>query len=117
MALEGKQSGVLQQLGVSHHQILDYSSKEYTATLVGSTHHDLQAYRSTQTKLGSSLHVGIDSMGLHHHLVWTFLPSGLILLKSRTFSDGEISFFWNAERRSRWSAARILFIVVSSSIC
>ena len=46
MALEGKQSGVLQQLGVSYHQILDYSSKEYTATLVSSTHHDLQAYRS-----------------------------------------------------------------------
>ena len=117
MALEGKQSGVLQQLGVSYHQILDYSSKEYTATLVGSTHHDLQPYRLTQTKLGPSLHLGNDSMGLYHHLVCTFLPSGLILLKSRTFSDGEISFFWKAERRSRWSVARILFIVVSSSIC
>ena len=80
MALEGKQSGVLQQLGVSYHQILDYSSTEYTATLVGSTHHNLQAYRLTQTKLASSLHLGDDNMGLYHHPVWTFLPSGLILL-------------------------------------
>ena len=45
MALGGMQAGVLQQLGVSYFQIIDYSSKEYAATLVGSTH-DLQAYRS-----------------------------------------------------------------------
>ena len=116
MAPGGTQSGVLQQLGVSHFQIVDYSSKEYTATLVGSTH-DLQAYRSAQTKLGSSLELGNDNMGLHYYLVWTLLPSELILLKPRTFSDGEIAFFWQAERRSRWSVARILFILVSPSIC
>ena len=116
MAPGGTQSGVLQQLGVSYFQIIDYSSKEYIATLVGSTH-DLQAYRSAQTKLGSSLHVGNDSMGLHHHLVWVLISSGLILLKPRMFSDGEIAFFWQAERRSRWSVARILFILVSPSIC
>ena len=37
MALEGTQSGVLQQLGVSSSQLIDYTSKEYIATLVSST--------------------------------------------------------------------------------
>ena len=36
MALGGTQSGVLQQLEVSYLQVLDYSLKEYAATLVGS---------------------------------------------------------------------------------
>jgi len=36
MALEGTQSGVLQQLGVSYTQLVDYSSKQYLATLVSS---------------------------------------------------------------------------------
>ena len=115
MVLGDPQSGALQQLGVSYLQLLDYSSKEYTATLVGSTH-DLQIYRSTQTHIDSSLHLGSDSMGLHYHLVSALLPSGLIVLILHALSDGEITFFWEAERRSRWSVARILFIVVSSSI-
>jgi len=34
MALERTQSAVLQQLGVSYAQLVDYSSKEYIATLV-----------------------------------------------------------------------------------
>jgi hypothetical protein len=38
MAPGDTQSGALQQLGVSYLQILDYSSKEYAATLVGSVH-------------------------------------------------------------------------------
>jgi len=37
MALETTQSGVLQQLGVSYPQLIYYSSKQYTATLVGRT--------------------------------------------------------------------------------
>lgn len=37
MALEGTQSSVLQQLGVSYAQLVDYSLKEYFATLVSST--------------------------------------------------------------------------------
>ncbi len=34
MPLDGMQSGVLQQLGVSHGQLVDYSSKEYLASIV-----------------------------------------------------------------------------------
>ena len=41
MALEDKQLGPLQQLEISYPQILDYLSKQYTATVVSSTH-DLQ---------------------------------------------------------------------------
>jgi hypothetical protein len=110
------QSGALQQLGVSYPQLFDYSSKEYTATLVGPTH-DLQMYHSTQTNVGSSLHPVNNSMGLHHHLVCNSLSSESVLLMPRALSDGEITFFWEAERRSRWSIARILFILASSSIC
>ena len=82
MVLGDAQSDALQQLGVSYFQLLDYSSKEYTATLVGFTN-DLQIYRSTQTHVDSSLHLGSDSMGLRYHLVCTLLPSGLILLMPR----------------------------------
>jgi hypothetical protein len=110
------QSGALQQLGVSYPQLFDYSSKEYTATLVGPTH-DLQMYYSTQTNVGSSLHPVNNSMGLYHHLVCTFSPFELMLLMLHTRSEGELAFFWRAERRSRWSVARVLFILVSSPIC
>jgi hypothetical protein len=48
MALKDTHSGALQQLGVSYLQILDYSSKEYAATLVGSIH-DLQTVQLKQT--------------------------------------------------------------------
>ena len=38
MAFEGTQSVVLQQLGVSYPQLVDYYSKQYSATLVSPTH-------------------------------------------------------------------------------
>ena len=38
MAFQGMQSDVLQQLGVSYPQLIDYFSKQYIATLVGPTH-------------------------------------------------------------------------------
>lgn len=53
MALEGTQLGSLQQLGVSYPQILDYSSKEYISTLVGSTNH-LQALHSDVDRFKSA---------------------------------------------------------------
>jgi len=37
MAIEAMHSDVLQHLGVSYPQLIDYSSKVYTATLVGPT--------------------------------------------------------------------------------
>jgi hypothetical protein len=46
------QLGALQQLGVSYPQLLDYSLKEYTATLVRSTR-DLQTVRSDQRRFKS----------------------------------------------------------------
>ena len=47
MTLEDQQLGPFQQLEIPYAQILDYSSKEYTATLVSSTHY-LQTYHSLQ---------------------------------------------------------------------
>lgn len=38
MVLEETQSVVLQQLGVSYPQLIDYYSKQYAATLVSRTH-------------------------------------------------------------------------------
>ena len=49
MALEGTQSGVLQHLGVSYGQLVDYSSKEYLATLVRPPH-DLLPCQLTQNR-------------------------------------------------------------------
>jgi len=49
MALETTQSGVLQQLGVSYPQMIDYSSKQYTATLVGRTAGLHADHSNTQT--------------------------------------------------------------------
>ena len=37
MAIEGTQQGVLQQLGVSYPQLIDYTSKQYVSTLVRPT--------------------------------------------------------------------------------
>ena len=37
MAVEETQSDVLQKLGVSYFQLTDYSSKQFTATLVSRT--------------------------------------------------------------------------------
>ena len=38
MALQETQSNVLLELGVSYPQFIDYSSKQYTAALVGLSH-------------------------------------------------------------------------------
>jgi len=78
MALEaGTQSDGLKLLGVSYPQFLDYSSKEYIATLVSpdplmTCRHD----GSTLTGVGSSLHFDNDNVGLCHHLVCALRPSG-----------------------------------------
>jgi len=68
MVPEGTQSGVLQQLGVSYAQLVDYSSKDYIATLVRSVN-DLLTF--TQIDVGSILHSGTGNMELHHHSVCT----------------------------------------------
>jgi len=57
-------------------------------------------------------------MGLYHYVVCTMLPSGLNTVDIPwPHSDGEIAFFWQAEKRSRWSIARMLFMLVSSFTC
>lgn len=66
MTLEGAQSGVLQRLGVSYPQLIDYSSKEYTATLVSFT---LTTGQFTQAGVGTTLYLSPGDMGLYHHLV------------------------------------------------
>ena len=68
MALEGTQSDVLRHLGVSYGQLVDYSSKEYLATLVR-PHPRLATF--TQIDIDSILHSGTDNMELHHHPVCT----------------------------------------------
>jgi hypothetical protein len=55
-------------------------------------------------------------MGLYYYLVCIFLPSILNIIDI-WHSDGEMAFFWQAERRTRWSLARILFMLVSSCAC
>jgi len=72
MVIEGTQSDVLQQLGVSYFQLIDYSSKQFTATLVSRT--PPADLGHTQTDIGSNQHFGDDDMGLYHHLVYTLLP-------------------------------------------
>jgi hypothetical protein len=68
MALEGTQSVVLKQLGVSYPQLVDHYSRQYAATLVSPT----MTYRSfIQIDLGSSLHLDAGNMGLYHYIVCT----------------------------------------------
>lgn len=55
-------------------------------------------------------------MGLYYYLVCMLLPSILIVIDI-SHSDGEMAFFWQAERRIRWSIARILFMLVSPFTC
>lgn len=109
MALEVAQSDVLQQLGVSYPQLIDYSSEAYTAILVSPT---MPCRLFTYPDIGSGLHFGFDHMGLYYYLVCIRLPFILIVIDV-SHSDGEMAFFWQAERRSRWSVARILFMLVS----
>ena len=66
MARGGTLSGGLQQLGVSYFQIIDYSSKEYTATLVGSTH-NLACRRTVQLRRNQ-----VQVWGLAM-IVWDFI--------------------------------------------
>jgi hypothetical protein len=72
--LEGMQSVALQQLGVSYPQLVDYSSKQYTATLVGSID-DPQAVHdhSDQPDIGSSRHSRAGNMGLYYYIVSSLL--------------------------------------------
>ena len=73
MVPEGTQSDILQQLGVSYPELIDYFSKQHTATLVGPT--PLMACRRfTQIELGSSLCFGTANMELYHYPVCTFCP-------------------------------------------
>jgi len=66
MALEGTQSDVLKQLGVSYPQLIDYYSKQHAATLVSPA----QTCRShTQIDIGTSLRLGTGNMGLYHYIV------------------------------------------------
>ena len=113
MALEATQSDALQQLGVSYSQLIDYSSKQYVATLVGPaprlqiTHSDRLRFKSV---LWYCLH------GTASPPCMRPLASRLNIVDTR-HSDDEVAFFWQAERRSRWSLARILFMMVGSSTC
>lgn len=70
----------------------------------------------TQSDIGSILHFGSGNMELHSHFVRTFERLTLIIVDAMP-SDGEIDFFWQAERRSRWSTVRILFMLVSPYTC
>ena len=69
-----------------------------------------------EIKIGSILHSCPGDMELHSHVVCTLERFTLITVDAVS-SDSEISFFWQAESRSRWSAVRILFMLVSSYIC
>ena len=81
MAVEATPSDVLQELGVSYPQLIDYTSKAYTATLVGST---IPCRSFTYTDVGSGLRFGFAHMGLYYYLVCTLLPSALLSLTPRT---------------------------------
>ena len=52
MATEGTQSDVLQRLGVSYSQLIDYSSKEYIAILVSPTHDLRTVHSDRQVQIG-----------------------------------------------------------------
>ena len=73
---------------------------------------------SDRYDVGSSLCFSAGNMGLYHYAVCTMLPSGLNTVDiAWPHSDGEIAFFWQAEKGSRWSIARSLFMLVSSCTC
>jgi len=114
MAPEAAHSELLQQLGVSYPQLIDYYSEAYIATLVSPTMTCRPLF--TYTDIGSSSHFGSGHMELYYYLVCTLLPS-ISNIIDISHSDGELAFFWQAERRTRWSVARILFMLVSSCAC
>lgn len=75
-----------------------------------------QTWRSfTKTDAGSNWYFGAVNMGLYYYLVCTFLPSKSNIVDTQ-HSDDEIAHFWQAERRARWSVARVLFMLVSLCI-
>lgn len=74
MALEGMQSDILKQLGVSYPQLIDYYSKQQAATLVSQPRSSSRLF--TQIDIGSSLHLGTGDMGLYYHVVCILPPSG-----------------------------------------
>ena len=113
MAHEAAHSDLLQQLGVSYPQLIDYYSKAYTATLVGPTMTCRPLFTDIYTDIGSSWRFGFDHMELYYYLVCTLLPS-ISNIIDISHSDGEMAYFWQAERRTRWSIARTLFMVVGS---
>jgi len=114
MAHEAAHSDLLQQLGLSYPQLIDYYSKAYTATLVGPTLACRPVF--TYTDIGSSWRFGFGHMELHYYLVCILLPSISNIIDT-SHSDGEMTFFWQTERRTRWSIARTLFMVVGSCTC
>lgn len=71
MALEGTQSDVLNQLGVSYPQLVDYYTKQQAATFVSPA---MTCRQFIQIDVGSILHLGTGNMGLHYHVVCA-LPS------------------------------------------
>lgn len=106
----GTQPDTLQQLGISYPELIHYFSKQHTATLVGSS---LIACSVTQADLDSSLCFGTVNMGLYYYLVRTLLPPELNSADTPP-RDDEIVYFWQSERRARWSVARMLFMLVTS---
>ena len=66
--------------------------------------------------IGSSLQSGISNMGLYHHLVCVLSSSRSNIVNDLP-SDSEITFFWRANRQSRRSVARMLFMLVSFCAC
>jgi len=67
----------------------------------------------TQIDIDSNRHVGADYVGLYYYFVCTLAPSSPKIVNAPQ-SDGEMVLFWQAKGQVRWSAARILFMVVSS---
>ena len=61
---------VLQHLGASYPQLVDFSWNEYSATLVSSLAPETR-WLFTQTAVDSALHFGARIMGLYHHIVCT----------------------------------------------
>jgi len=114
MALEGTQSKVLKQFGVSYPRLVDYYSTQQAATLVSPA---IPCGVFIQVDVGSSLHLGTSNMGLYYHVVRTLSTIRPNIVDTTHYRDSEIAFFWQAKRQLRWSVARILFMLVSFCTC
>ena len=71
MALEGTQPDVLNQLGISYPQLVDYYTKQQAAALVSPA---TTCRPFIQIDVGSILHLGTGNMELYYHVVCV-LPS------------------------------------------